>query len=492
MLFNSYIFVLLFLPLSVVGYFLLNRRNTRVATAYLLGMSLWFYAYFNVAYLPLIVGSILLNFSLNKLMRRFPAQRVRKGIMLLGVFINIGVLFYYKYYDFFATNVNSLFGAHWTLLNLVLPLGISFFTFQQVSYMIDSYKGEVPDYPLLDYALFVTFFPQLIAGPIVLHSEIVPQFMDPAKRRFQWGNFSRGLYAFALGMAKKVLLADVFGIAVNYAFANIPSLNSTNALIGVVGYIFQMYFDFSGYGDMAVGLGLMFNIEIPNNFLAPLRARNVKEFWKRWHITLTRFFTRYVYFPLGGSRKGLLRTCINTMVVFFVSGFWHGAGWGYILFGVNWGIAQVIDIFIEKWWKKVPGALQWLCTFAFTVMNVAFFRAATVGDAMAIFQRIGAIDIRIGSRRRFTKASAPWKWNSCCTISSAAWLPCRIGWASCCSLAWRFYLILFSKSASERIRDFTPRAANMATTIGMLTLSILSFSGVSTSCTLTSKEQSYE
>ena len=479
MLFNSYIFVLLFLPLSVVGYFLLNRRNTRLATAYLLGMSLWFYAYFNVAYLPLIVGSILLNFSLNKLMRRFPAQRVRKGIMLLGVFINIGVLFYYKYYDFFATNVNSLFGAHWTLLNLVLPLGISFFTFQQVSYMIDSYKGEVPDYPLLDYALFVTFFPQLIAGPIVLHSEIVPQFMDPAKRRFQWGNFSRGLYAFALGMAKKVLLADVFGIAVNYAFANIPSLNSTNALIGVVGYIFQMYFDFSGYGDMAVGLGLMFNIEIPNNFLAPLRARNVKEFWKRWHITLTRFFTRYVYFPLGGSRKGLLRTCINTMVVFFVSGFWHGAGWGYILFGVNWGIAQVIDIFIEKWWKKVPGALQWLCTFAFTVMNVAFFRAATVGDAMAIFQRIGALDFGPIAQEIY-EGFRPMEVEFVLydILGRLVAMPDWMGTALFFGLA--FYLILFSKSASERIRDFTPRAANLATTIGMLTLSILSFSGVST------------
>ena len=255
MLFNSYIFVLLFLPLSVAGYFLLNRRNTRLATAYLLGMSLWFYAYFNVAYLPLIVGSILVNFSLNKLMRRFTAKNARKAVMLAGVAINIGVLFYYKYYDFFATNVNSLFGTHWTLLNLVLPLGISFFTFQQVSYMIDSYKGEVPDYPLLDYALFVTFFPQLIAGPIVLHKEIVPQFMDKSKRRFQWENFSRGLYAFALGMAKKVLLADVFGIAVNYAFGNPAALNSTNALIGAVGYIFQMYFDFSGYGDMAVGLG---------------------------------------------------------------------------------------------------------------------------------------------------------------------------------------------------------------------------------------------
>ena len=344
MLFNSYIFVLLFLPLSVAGYFLLNRRNTRLATAYLLGMSLWFYAYFNVAYLPLIVGSILLNFSLNKLMRRFPAQRVRKGIMLLGVFINIGVLFYYKYYDFFATNVNSLFGAHWTLLNLVLPLGISFFTFQQVSYMIDSYKGEVPDYPLLDYALFVTFFPQLIAGPIVLHSEIVPQFMDPAKRRFQWENFSRGLYAFALGMAKKVLLADVFGIAVNYAFANIPSLNSTNALIGAVGYIFQMYFDFSGYGDMAVGLGLMFNIEIPNNFLAPLRARNVREFWKRWHITLTRFFTRYVYFPLGGSRVGKWKTMRNMLAVWAFTGLWHGASWNFVL----WGLIFFVLLTLEK------------------------------------------------------------------------------------------------------------------------------------------------
>ena len=231
MLFNSYIFVLLFLPLSVAGFFLLNRRNTRLATAYLLGMSLWFYAYFNVAYLPLIVGSILLNFSLNKLMRRFPAQRVRKGIMLLGVFINIGVLFYYKYYDFFATNVNSLFGAHWTLLNLVLPLGISFFTFQQVSYMIDSYKGEVPDYPLLDYALFVTFFPQLIAGPILKYYDIASQI---DKRQVTLPLFNEGAVRFLQGLAKKVIIANIMAKTADEIFAlGISDISTPTAWIGI-------------------------------------------------------------------------------------------------------------------------------------------------------------------------------------------------------------------------------------------------------------------
>ena len=479
MLFNSYIFVLLFLPLSVAGYFLLNRRNTRLATAYLLGMSLWFYAYFNVAYLPLIVGSILVNFSLNKLMRRFTAKNARKAVMLAGVAINIGVLFYYKYYDFFATNVNSLFGTHWTLLNLVLPLGISFFTFQQVSYMIDSYKGEVPDYPLLDYALFVTFFPQLIAGPIVLHKEIVPQFMDKSKRRFQWENFSRGLYAFALGMAKKVLLADVFGIAVNYAFGNPAALNSTNALIGAVGYIFQMYFDFSGYGDMAVGLGKMFNIDIPNNFNSPLRSRNVKEFWKRWHITLTRFFTYYIYFPLGGSRRGTLRTCVNTMIVFTISGLWHGAGWGYILFGVNWGITQLIDMFVGKWWKKVPGALQWLCLHLFTVLNAVLFRAVTLGDAATLIQRIFAFDFGPLAQEiyeGFRPAEVEFVLYD--ILGRFVHMPDWMGAVLFFGLA--YYLILFAKNTSERIRDFAPTARTMITTIVLLTLSILSFSGVST------------
>ena len=396
MLFNSYIFVLLFLPLSVAGYFLLNRRNTRLATAYLLGMSLWFYAYFNVAYLPLIVGSILLNFSLNKLMRRFPAQRVRKGIMLLGVFINIGVLFYYKYYDFFATNVNSLFGAHWTLLNLVLPLGISFFTFQQVSYMIDSYKGEVPDYPLLDYALFVTFFPQLIAGPIVLHSEIVPQFMDPAKRRFQWGNFSRGLYAFALGMAKKVLLADVFGIAVNYAFANIPSLNSTNALIGVVGYIFQMYFDFSGYSLMAIGLGKMLGFEFPKNFDFPYISRSFTEFWRRWHMTLGSWFREYLYIPLGGNRVSKSRLYFNLFVVWAATGFWHGASWNFIFWGLFFFVFLVIERMGFKQVLERHSAFSHVYVIFFLLLSWALFAVTDLGMLGDLFTRmfvpVGGVD----------------------------------------------------------------------------------------------------
>jgi len=479
LLFNSYIFILLFLPLTVCGYFLINKKNTKIASAYLLGMSLWFYAYFNLAYLPLIVGSIAINFGLNKLMRHVDSKGKRKAIMLLGVLLNIGVLFYYKYYDFFAENVNAVFGADMTLLNLILPLGISFFTFQQVSYMVDSYHGEVPDYPILDYALFVTFFPQLIAGPIVLHSEVVPQFMDQSKRKFNSQNFARGMFAFALGLAKKVLLADVFGIAVGYAFGNVELLDSTNAIIGAVSYVFQMYFDFSGYSDMAIGLGWMFNIELPVNFNAPLTSRNCKEFWRRWHITLGRFFTRYIYFPLGGSRKGTLRTCINSLVVFAISGLWHGANWGYVIFGLNWGIMQVVNIFVEKWWKKIPGFLQWLGMYVAVVHNAVFAQAASVKDACTLIGKMYTFDFG-PIAQEITDGFRPMEVELFLydIVGKFVSMPAWAGLAL--YMIGGYVLVLGVKCAAQLVREFKPNWKNALVTIALTGLSILSFSGVST------------
>ena len=355
MLFNSYVFMLAFLPLTLLCYFLLGRLPEKIQLnkVFLVLASFLFYGYNNPSYVPIIAGSILINYALSQLMLTQQKKALRLPLMLLGLFLNLGVLFYFKYHDFFFENLNGAFGLHLTLNHLALPLGISFFTFQQLSYVIDSYKRTVPRYNILDYSLFVTFFPQLIAGPIVLHSEIVPQFMDPAKRRFQWGNFSRGLYAFALGMAKKVLLADVFGIAVNYAFANIPSLNSTNALIGVVGYIFQMYFDFSGYGDMAVGLGRMLGFEFMRNFNYPYISRSITEFWRRWHISLSSWLRDYLYISLGGNRKGRVRTYINLLLTMLLGGLWHGAAIRFVLWGALHGVALALH---KMWLALVPGA----------------------------------------------------------------------------------------------------------------------------------------
>ena len=344
MLFNSYVFMLAFLPLTLLGYFLLGRlpEKNQLNKVFLVLASFLFYGYNNPGYVPIIAGSILVNYALSQLMLTREKKAVRLPLMLLGLFLNLGVLFYFKYHDFFFENLNGAFGLHLTLNRLALPLGISFFTFQQLSYVIDSYKRTVPRYNILDYALFVTFFPQLIAGPIVLHSEIVPQFADAQNRHFNFDNFAPGLYAFARGLMKKVVIADTFAVAVEAGFASAQTLNTAEAWFVAIGYTLQLYFDFSGYCDMATGVGLMFNIKIPINFNSPYKSLNIREFWQRWHITLSRFLTTYIYFPLGGSRKGMARTCVNLMIVFLLSGLWHGAGWLFLLWGLMHGAASVL------------------------------------------------------------------------------------------------------------------------------------------------------
>lgn len=303
MLFNSYIFVLLFLPLAVIGYYTINRfKKYALAEVYLIGMSLWFYGYFNTSYLTIIVVSILVNFTLATLMHK--KERLKKLLVIIGVVGNIGVLFYYKYMGFFVQNINMIFKQDFEITNILLPLGISFFTFQQLSYIIDSYTGKSPMYNLREYALFVTFFPQLIAGPIVLHNETIPQFRNESKKKFNADNFAQGSMAFSLGMGKKVLIADYLGVIANVGYANVDKLTSTDAVIVMLAYTFQIYFDFSGYCDIATGIGKMFNIDMPMNFNSPYKALTITDFWKRWHITLTRFLRTYVYFPLGGNRKG--------------------------------------------------------------------------------------------------------------------------------------------------------------------------------------------
>ncbi|MBR2943138.1 MAG: MBOAT family protein, partial [Clostridia bacterium] len=394
MLFNSYVFMLAFLPVTLIVYFLLGKLPERIPLnkLFLTIMSFVFYGYNNPKYVPIIVGSILINYALSQCMLIAEKKWLRLPLMWLGLFLNLGVLFYFKYHNFFVSNMNSLLGTHWLLNNVALPLGISFFTFQQLSYVIDSYRRTVPRYNILDYALFVTFFPQLIAGPIVLHSEIVPQFADPKNRKFNFDNFAPGLYAFALGLFKKVIVADTFGVAVEAGFADALSLNTAEAWFVAIGYTLQLYFDFSGYCDMATGIGLMFNIKIPLNFNSPYKAMNIREFWQRWHMTLSRFLTSYIYFPLGGSRKGIARTCVNLMVVFLASGLWHGAGWLFLLWGLMHGAASVFYRLFRKQYDAMHPALQWIVTFLFVVVAWVFFRATSMQDALAVCKSMLMMD----------------------------------------------------------------------------------------------------
>ena len=313
MLFSSYEFLFCFLPITIIGYYLiLNAKKVNMARGWLVIASLFFYGWFNIKYLPIIIVSILINFAIGKGIKK--EDKYKKIYFIIGATFNVGLLCYFKYYDFFVENVNVLFKTNWTLKHLLLPLGISFFSFQQLSYLIDVYKGETKDYSLLNFSLFVTFFPQLIAGPIVLHSEIMPQFDDKEKQRLNWDNIASGIFMFSIGFFKKLVIADSFAVWATNGFDSTASLTFYQGWFVSLAYTMQIYFDFSGYSDMAVGIGKIFNIDLPANFLSPYKSTSISEFWRRWHITLGRALSTYVYKPLGGNRKGRVKTYINLLL----------------------------------------------------------------------------------------------------------------------------------------------------------------------------------
>lgn len=328
------------------------------------------------------MGSCIFNFWCSWLIKKFPLQKKRIGIF--GIIGNLGILFYYKYFDFFIENINFLFKKDIPLFHILLPLGISFFTFQQLSYIIDRMKGEAVHYELLDYLSFVTFFPQLIAGPIVLHTELVPQFQDKNKRRFNVENFTDGCVQAILGLGKKVLIADTLALVVNNTYDYRYYLTTWSAIVFILAYAFELYFDFSGYCDIAMGVGKMFNFDIPANFESPYRSHSIKEFWNRWHMTLSRFFITYVYIPLGGSRRGKRRQIVNIMIVFLLSGLWHGASWNYVMWGLLNGFGVVLSSL-----RKEPSRhkfLSWLITFSYFLFTLIFFRSESMKDVGIILR----------------------------------------------------------------------------------------------------------
>ncbi len=401
MLFNSYIFIFIFLPITLLGWYLLNYfKAYEPAKLFLAGMSLWFYGYFNTYYLLIIIVSILGNYLLSFLMKFSHTKLSARLGLCTGILLNLGLLFYFKYYDFFFENINLVFHTDFNLKNILLPLGISFFTFQQLSFVIDRCTGKAEHYSFINYITFVTFFPQLIAGPIVLYKEMMPQFEDRSNRRLNTDNFAKGIVFFTLGLGKKVLLADVLAIPVNYGFEQTAFLDTPATLLVILAYTFEIYFDFSGYSDMAIGLGKMFNIELPVNFNSPYKACSVKELWQRWHMTLSRFFIQYVYIPLGGSRKGKARTIFNTFIVFFLSGLWHGANWTYVAWGTMQGLLVIWDNLgivgvkgsNDKLTSRfyIPRWLGWFLTFSFFNLSLFFFRSDNMTNAFQMFKNIFA------------------------------------------------------------------------------------------------------
>ena len=323
--FNSFTFILVFLPILLIGWYALNRfEKHTVADIFLILMSLYFYYSFGAMFLVILLVSIAVNYGLSMLLEHWHQPKL---IKIVGVLFNLALLFYFKYLGFFIDNVNALTGAALTAKEILMPIGISFFTFGQISFIVDRANGEAPHYPFLKYVMYTVYFPKLIQGPIAFHKEMIDQFNDASLRKYDSDRFAKGLMSFIIGLSKKVILADTLAGAVNYGFKYTYYLDTLTVIVVMLAYTFQIYLDFSGYCDMANGVSMMLGYELPVNFNSPYKASSAKELWQRWHMTLSRFFIKYVYIPLGGSRKGKLRTVINVLIVFVLSGLWHGAGW---------------------------------------------------------------------------------------------------------------------------------------------------------------------
>lgn len=357
--FNSYVFILFFLPVSTVGYFLLQKKGwKRAAACYMIGMTLWFCGYENPWNTEVFLVLVLMNYRFSE-----------KKWFAAGIWFDAMVLIAFK-----------ISGA--------LPLGISFYTFQMIAYLADVRCGKCKGRTFLEYLQYMCFFPRFLQGPIVLWEEFVPELSKEENRHPSYDHLSRGIYAFALGLGKKVLLADSLAKLVNQGYADVSALNSAEALLVMLGYSLQLYFDFSGYCDMASGIGLMWNLKLPMNFNSPYKAASISEFWDRWHMTLTRFFTRYVYIPLGGSRKGLPRTLCNIMIVFLLSGFWHGTSLTFLVWGALHGIWMIFERLTgyEKW--KLPHAWKVLRTFILNMFAWSIFRAESLTQVTQLWSRL--------------------------------------------------------------------------------------------------------
>ena len=374
-------------------YFILPHcfNSYKIQHAFLVLASLYFYAYFNFSYLKIILGSIIVNYLIAKMMLRVEGnvtkreEKLRKGVLIGGILFNVLLLGYYKCYDFFIENSNYLLGTQYFLRKILLPLGISFFTFQQLSFLISIYKRTEKLGDFASYCLFVTFFPQLVAGPIVLYSEMIPQFVDEKRRFFVLDNFVLGIYIFVIGLFKKVVVADTVAVFVDNGFG-LARLGFAPAWIISLAYSLQLYFDFSGYSDMAIGMGKMFNINLPINFDSPYKSKSVTEFWRRWHITLGRALGAFVYIPLGGNRLGRFRTLINLMVVFLVSGLWHGADWTFVVWGALHGFMVAAERVLTAKLAPIPGFVRTTCTFLYINALWVLFRARSFDEAIKIYR----------------------------------------------------------------------------------------------------------
>lgn len=406
MLFNSNIFIFLFLPIFIIGYWIVTRWNYRTSEkAWILVGSLVFYCWWDPKYFFLILGSISVNFLISHwILTINQTSRIngRRALLLLGIGLNLSILGYYRYTDFFIDYTNRIFGLESSFLDLALPLAISFFTFQQIAYLIESYKGNTATESFLTYACFVTFFPQLIAGPIVYHSEMIPQFTGRRKPFPNFDRLSNGLFIFSIGLAMKSVIADSLSKYSDYGFQNAQNLSVFEAWLATFSFSLQIYFDFAGYSTMAIGLALLIGLKLPINFDRPYLSTGIQEFWRRWHITLGRFFRDYLYIPLGGNRSGYWRTCINVMTVFILGGFWHGAALTFILWGCLIGLGIVFQGYIQSFNVRINRWAAWISTLLFMNIVWVFFRATTLPKAFQMLKSMFGFNERTSNVNEYS------------------------------------------------------------------------------------------
>lgn len=391
MIFSSYGFLFLFLPVTAAGYGILNKCGYYyLSKIWLVLASMFFYAQGSPDFFPFFMGSVFANYVAGCTLCRLQSeeQRMQKKLLLLiSVLGNVALLGYYKYYDFFVENINALTGADLALKHIVLPIGISFFTFQLIAFLVDSYRGETKEYQVLDYLLFITFFPQLIVGPIVHHKEITPQFEDTGNMRLNYENIALGIFVFTIGCAKKMLLADPLnGAAAEFYAAIGKTAGFLDSWFYTICYSVSYYFDLSGYTDMAIGIGLLFNIHLPQNFNAPFRARNFQVYWQRQHMTLSRFLGDYVFKNVFRKGNRWRNYYVATMITFLVSGIWHGAGWNFIVWGIMNGILVSIAAYLSYHKKEPPYLVGVISTFFFIVLTRVIFVAENMQDTWVVYK----------------------------------------------------------------------------------------------------------
>jgi alginate O-acetyltransferase complex protein AlgI len=408
MLFNSYAFIFLYLPVVLIGYFYLARKSQTQGVWWLALASLFFYAYWSYSYTFLLIASIIFNFSIGSSIAYFSDKNKKKSLRLLqiAIVINISLLGYYKYANFFIDTLNILVGSEFKSFEYLLPLGISFFTFTQIAYLIDAYRGNAKEYSFSKYLLFVTYFPHLIAGPVLHHKQMMPQFSNTVLRNVNWENIANGLIIFAIGLSKKIFLADAlapYADAVFGASSRGVELTTYEAWAGALAYTFQLYYDFSGYSDMAIGISLMFNIHLPINFNQPYKATSIIDFWRRWHITLSQFLRDYLYIPLGGNKNGSLKRYLNLLITMLLGGLWHGAGWTFIVWGGMHGVYLAINHLWRSIFKldnvtqtknKLGIVFGWLLTFLSVIVAWVVFRAESLSSAHNILMSMFGIESR--------------------------------------------------------------------------------------------------